>query len=65
MQSSQIWVYRDTTLSQRNLAGLSVEAIDGQSAKSTMRRTTRTAASSSSTQGRGSSARRSCCRPES
>ena len=29
MSSIQIWTYRDTTLSQRNLAGLSVEAIDG------------------------------------
>jgi len=29
MTSSQIWVYRDTTLSQRNLTGLSVEALDG------------------------------------
>jgi hypothetical protein len=29
MASSQIWTYRDTTLSQRNLAGLAVEAIDG------------------------------------
>jgi hypothetical protein len=29
MASSQIWIYRDPTLSQRNLAGLSVEATDG------------------------------------
>ena len=29
MSSSEIWTYRDTALSQRNLAGLSVEAIDG------------------------------------
>jgi hypothetical protein len=29
MASSQIWTYRDTTLNQRNLAGLSVEAVDG------------------------------------
>ena len=27
--SQQLWSYRDTNLSQRNLAGLSVEAIDG------------------------------------
>lgn len=27
--SSQLWSYRDTTLSQRNLTGLSVEALDG------------------------------------
>jgi len=27
--SRQLWDYRDTTLSQRNLSGLSVEAIDG------------------------------------
>src|SRR3954449_6065749 len=29
MSSSQIWTYRDATVTQRNLAGLSVEAIDG------------------------------------
>jgi hypothetical protein len=29
MSSTEIWTYRDTTLSQRNLAGLSVEAVDG------------------------------------
>jgi len=29
MSSSQIWMYRDTTIGQRNLAGLSVEALDG------------------------------------
>jgi hypothetical protein len=29
MASSQIWTYRDMTLNQRNLAGLSVEAVDG------------------------------------
>jgi len=29
MSSSEIWTYRDTALSQSNLAGLSVEAIDG------------------------------------
>jgi len=29
MSSSQIWTYRDATITQRNLAGLSVEAIDG------------------------------------
>ena len=27
--SQQMWSYRDTSLSQRNLAGLSVEAVDG------------------------------------
>jgi len=27
--SQQIWTYRDTTLTQRNLSGLSVEALDG------------------------------------
>jgi hypothetical protein len=27
--SQQIWMYRDTTLTQRNLSGLSVEALDG------------------------------------
>ena len=27
--SQQLWSYRDATLSQRNLSGLSVEAIDG------------------------------------
>jgi hypothetical protein len=27
--SSQLWSYRDTTLTQRNLSGLSVEALDG------------------------------------
>jgi hypothetical protein len=27
--SQQLWSYRDTTLTQRNLGGLSVEAIDG------------------------------------
>jgi len=31
--SSQIWTYRDTTITQRNLAGLSVEAIDGKIGK--------------------------------
>ena len=29
MASIQMWTYRDTTLSQRNLSGLSVEAVDG------------------------------------
>ena len=29
MASIQIWSYRDTSLSQRNLSGLSVEALDG------------------------------------
>lgn len=29
MSSIQIWTYRDATISQRNLAGLSVEATDG------------------------------------
>jgi hypothetical protein len=29
MASNQIWTYRDTALTQRNLAGLSVEAVDG------------------------------------
>ena len=29
MASSQIWTYRDATITQRNLAGLSVEALDG------------------------------------
>jgi hypothetical protein len=29
MTSVQMWSYRDTTLSQRNLSGLSVEALDG------------------------------------
>jgi hypothetical protein len=29
MSSIQIWTYRDATVSQRNLAGLSVEATDG------------------------------------
>jgi hypothetical protein len=29
MSSSQIWMYRDTTLTQRNLGGLEVEALDG------------------------------------
>jgi hypothetical protein len=33
MSSSQIWTYRDTTITQRNLAGLSVEAIDGKIGK--------------------------------
>jgi hypothetical protein len=27
--SQQMWSYRDTSLTQRNLAGLSVEAVDG------------------------------------
>jgi hypothetical protein len=27
--SQQMWTYRDSTLTQRNLSGLSVEAIDG------------------------------------
>jgi hypothetical protein len=31
--SSQIWTYRDTTITQRNLSGLSVEAIDGKIGK--------------------------------
>ena len=31
--ASQIWTYRDTTITQRNLAGLSVEAIDGKIGK--------------------------------
>jgi hypothetical protein len=29
MSTSQIWTYRDATITQRNLAGLSVEATDG------------------------------------
>ena len=29
MSSTHIWTYRDAALSQRNLAGLEVEAIDG------------------------------------
>jgi len=29
MTSVQMWSYRDTTLNQRNLTGLSVEALDG------------------------------------
>jgi hypothetical protein len=29
MTSGQMWSYRDTTLTQRNLSGLSVEALDG------------------------------------
>jgi hypothetical protein len=29
MTSIQMWSYRDTTLTQRNLTGLSVEALDG------------------------------------
>ena len=29
MTSTQMWSYRDTTLSQKNLSGLSVEAVDG------------------------------------
>ena len=29
MASNQIWTYRDTALNQRDLAGLSVEAVDG------------------------------------
>jgi hypothetical protein len=29
MASVQIWSYRDTTLNQRNLTGLDVEALDG------------------------------------
>ena len=33
MSSSQIWTYRDATITQRNLAGLSVEAIDGKIGK--------------------------------
>ena len=28
-RNQQLWSYRDTTLTQRNLSGLSVEAIDG------------------------------------
>ena len=31
--ASQIWTYRDTTITQRNLSGLSVEAIDGKIGK--------------------------------
>jgi len=31
--TSQIWTYRDTTITQRNLSGLSVEAIDGKIGK--------------------------------
>ena len=33
MSSSQIWTYRDATITQRNLSGLSVEAIDGKIGK--------------------------------
>ena len=33
MTSSQIWTYRDVTITQRNLAGLTVEAIDGKIGK--------------------------------
>ena len=33
MSSSQIWTYRDATITQRNLAGLTVEAIDGKIGK--------------------------------
>jgi hypothetical protein len=33
MSSSQIWTYRDDTITQKNLAGLSVEAIDGKIGK--------------------------------
>ena len=33
MSSSQIWTYRDATITQKNLAGLSVEAIDGKIGK--------------------------------
>jgi|SRR3954471_11096734 hypothetical protein len=29
MASKEIWTYRDTTIEQRNLGGLSVEALDG------------------------------------
>ena len=29
MASIEIWTYRDTTLSQQNLSGLKVEALDG------------------------------------
>jgi hypothetical protein len=29
MSSTEIWTYRDTTLSQQNLSGLEVEALDG------------------------------------
>jgi hypothetical protein len=29
MANVQIWSYRETTLTQRNLTGLSVEALDG------------------------------------
>ena len=31
--ASQIWTYRDSTITQRNLSGLSVEAIDGKIGK--------------------------------
>src|SRR6476469_9009354 len=31
--ASQIWTYRDTTITQRNLSGLTVEAIDGKIGK--------------------------------
>jgi len=31
--SSQIWTYRDSTITQRNLSGLTVEAIDGKIGK--------------------------------
>lgn len=33
MSSSQIWTYRDATVTQRNLAGMTVEALDGKIGK--------------------------------
>jgi PRC-barrel domain protein len=33
MSSSQMWTYSDATITQRNLTGLSVEAIDGKIGK--------------------------------
>src|SRR6476469_7748055 len=33
MSSIQIWTYRDATITQRNLAGLTVEATDGKIGK--------------------------------
>ena len=61
-----VWMYRDptlaTSLSKQEIVGFDVESIDGSIGKSTTRHSKRTLDTSSSTPGRGSSARRSCFR---
>jgi hypothetical protein len=65
----ETWKYRDsslaTSLTQQEIRGYDVEALDGGIGKMTTTRSRPISGTSSSTRDRGSSARRSCSRPAS